>query len=147
MRNTTPREYLSVGNYENSTLTLSNDGSDGTVVVDPPASGDPANSARPAAGGSGLAGRGGTAGESLIFKSGFDSLLATNSTSSAAAEWHDFAEFHAETKQLAHNETNSLIQKVAAANDTGLVLGQHDGPSVAHLHFAELHPNNKFIGR
>ena len=33
-----------VGNYENSTFTLSNDGSGGTVVVDPPLSQDPANS-------------------------------------------------------------------------------------------------------
>jgi hypothetical protein len=115
-----------VGNYENSTFTLSSDGSGGTVVIDPPASQDSASSTDPRATPHETTGTAEAAADSFIFTREFDSSLVVNeSESPRAPEWHNVAEFHDGSNE-AHD---------------------HDGLISAHVQFAELHPHNTFIIR
>jgi hypothetical protein len=118
-----------VGDYENSTFTLSSDGSGGTVVIDPPASQHSANSTDPLATLNKVTGEGGAGGDSFIFRREFDSLLTENSAASpGAVGWQSLPELHSQL----HVELNE-------ARDYSLIS--------AHAQFAELHPHNTFIIR
>jgi hypothetical protein len=141
-----------VGDYENSTFTLSSDGDGGTLVVDPPLSPAPAsgaipsnasNSAGPAAALSGSVTIG-PGNDSFIFKPGFDSHLMADAASSHGAEWDRFSQLHTLLNE-AQNGPQSLLQTAEDGHDTGIYPGHHDSVTLANGHLGDLYANSFII--
>ncbi len=110
-----------VGDYENSTFTLSGDGNGGTLVVDPPASGSVTI--------------GGPGNDAFIFNPAFDSRLAAN-----AASFGGFDREYGRATE-ARNTSQSLLASAESGHASVIDAFLHEGIAPADVHPTGLHAN------
>ena len=138
------------GNYLSATFTLSNDGSGGTDVIDPPATQSSAGAQASNANGTStdsLSTQGKLGNDDFIFKADFGAGIAANATSSGSNAAHDLsATNHNDQLQTAGNHPEigpqAPFQMANAAHDAAFN-HDHQGPVISpipEVHQIELHP-------